>query len=255
MSRDACRPEPAVVRWRLAGSFLVVLAAASTPLLPAGSFTSAVETIHKRELRQHCEVLASDTLEGRETGTHGGEAAGAYIVERAPQREARRCRRRPTAITFSPFRRTAAISSCGCRAATRRLQREYVVIGAHYDHVGYGNSRNSRGPIGYIHNGADDNASGTAALLELVDAFCSLDVAPEAVAAVRLLGRRGKGPAWARNTGSTAPTVPLDRIRLGLQHRHDRPAAREPGGGLRHAAARRACGGFCRRRISIRRSP
>ena len=51
------------------------------------------------------------------------------------------------------------------------LSGEYVLLGAHYDHVGYGTWRNSNGPTGYIHNGADDNASGVSALLEIVDAL------------------------------------------------------------------------------------
>jgi len=42
-----------------------------------------------------------------------------------------------------------------------------VVIGAHYDHLGYGEDGNSLDGTGQIHNGADDNASGTAALIEL----------------------------------------------------------------------------------------
>jgi hypothetical protein len=44
-----------------------------------------------------------------------------------------------------------------------------VVIGAHYDHLGYGEDGNSlyRGTVKMIHHGADDNASGTAALMEL----------------------------------------------------------------------------------------
>ncbi len=43
-----------------------------------------------------------------------------------------------------------------------------VVIGAHYDHLGYGEDRNSLAPgEKSIHNGADDNASGTAVLLEV----------------------------------------------------------------------------------------
>ena len=42
------------------------------------------------------------------------------------------------------------------------LKNEYVVVGAHYDHVGYGSATNSYGPLGRIHNGADDNGSGTA---------------------------------------------------------------------------------------------
>lgn len=42
-----------------------------------------------------------------------------------------------------------------------------VVIGAHYDHIGWGEDGNSLDGKGAIHNGADDNASGTAALMEL----------------------------------------------------------------------------------------
>lgn len=42
-----------------------------------------------------------------------------------------------------------------------------VVLGAHYDHLGYGEDGNSLDGAGQIHNGADDNASGTAALIEL----------------------------------------------------------------------------------------
>ena len=52
-----------------------------------------------------------------------------------------------------------------------QLRDEVIVVGAHYDHVGYGNSNNSFGPIGKIHNGADDNASGTSVLLETIEAF------------------------------------------------------------------------------------
>ena len=46
---------------------------------------------------------------------------------------------------------------------------EYVVVGAHYDHIGYGEigSLARKGEEGQIHNGADDNASGTAVVLEL----------------------------------------------------------------------------------------
>ena len=46
------------------------------------------------------------------------------------------------------------------------LTDEYIVIGAHYDHLGLGESY-SLGKVGEIHHGADDNASGTAGVLEL----------------------------------------------------------------------------------------
>lgn len=42
-----------------------------------------------------------------------------------------------------------------------------VIIGAHYDHLGYGEDKSALDTFHAIHNGADDNASGTAALLEL----------------------------------------------------------------------------------------
>jgi Peptidase family M28/PDZ domain/PA domain len=52
--------------------------------------------------------------------------------------------------------------------ADPNLKNEWVVVGAHYDHLGLGN-RNSLAPsqIGQVHHGADDNASGTAGVMEL----------------------------------------------------------------------------------------
>lgn len=52
------------------------------------------------------------------------------------------------------------------------LKNEFVVVGAHFDHVGLGNyGAMNRKDVGKIHNGADDNASGTSGMLELAEAF------------------------------------------------------------------------------------
>lgn len=51
------------------------------------------------------------------------------------------------------------------------LANETIVIGAHYDHVGLGGYGSRKPALRQIHNGADDNASGTAALLELARRF------------------------------------------------------------------------------------
>jgi hypothetical protein len=50
---------------------------------------------------------------------------------------------------------------------------EYVIVGAHYDHLGFGESgaMQRKGEEGQVHNGADDNASGAAAVLELAAAL------------------------------------------------------------------------------------
>jgi hypothetical protein len=200
-----------IIRPTLVAAWLAVLAAAP-PLLLAGSFNSAIETIQKRDLRHYCEFLASDALEGRETGSHGGEAAGAYIVNLL-RKEKRVSPAGADGDYFQPFLPNSRNILVRLPGSDQALAREYIVIGAHYDHVGYGNSRNSRGPIGFIHNGADDNASGTSALLELIDAFCSLDVAPKRSLLFAFWDGEEKGLLGSQYWIS-APTVPLDRIRL-----------------------------------------
>ena len=63
---------------------------------------------------------------------------------------------------------------CGFLPGTDEiLRKEVVVVGAHHDHVGRGSVGSAGGPadIGKIHPGADDNASGTAAMLEIAEAL------------------------------------------------------------------------------------
>ncbi len=92
------------------------------------------------------------------------------------------------------------------------LGEECVLIGAHYDHLGRG-GRSSMSPdlIGQIHNGADDNASGTAGLLELAS-WLARDPAPRrrgyifVAFAGEELGLRGS-EYWASH-----PTVPLQKV-------------------------------------------
>jgi len=60
-----------------------------------------------------------------------------------------------------------ALNVVGLLPARDKSATEYVVVGAHYDHLGHG-SKNSRAPgVRAIHPGADDNASGTALLLDV----------------------------------------------------------------------------------------
>lgn len=52
--------------------------------------------------------------------------------------------------------------------------KEYIIIGAHYDHLGFGNESSlAPSQIGQVHPGADDNASGAAGVLELARLFAS----------------------------------------------------------------------------------
>jgi hypothetical protein len=178
--------------------------------VPGGTYTSAVSVITRQELRRHCEFLASDALEGRETGTQGGQAAGAYVVA-----QLRKLKIRPAGVDgdyYQPFGNSRNII-CRLNGSDPTLAKEYVIVGAHYDHVGRGSPRNSHGPIGYIHRGADDNASGTATLLEMVDAFRSLDVAPKRSIVFIFWDGEEQGllgsEYWCQS-----PTVPLEGLKL-----------------------------------------
>ena len=79
---------------------------------------------------------------------------------------------------------------------------EYVIIGAHYDHLGYGNY-DSLAPsqIGQIHPGADDNASGTAGVLELARLFAPLKGQLPIAASCSLRSRAKNWDCSARRNG------------------------------------------------------
>ena len=63
--------------------------------------------------------------------------------------------------------------------ADPKLKNEFLVVGGHHDHVGYGRDRRKKGDAAFIHNGADDNASGTSAVLEIAQAFASAKQRPK----------------------------------------------------------------------------
>ena len=124
--------------------------------------------------------LASDALEGRRTGTSGNDKAAAYI--RRQLEELARTSGKPVVVSEQRFvARPAAAAHAGTDAElpTRNViavipgsdphvSKQFVVIGAHYDHLG----RSTFGAMdpelpNAIRNGADDNASGTAAIIEL----------------------------------------------------------------------------------------
>ena len=69
-----------------------------------------------------------------------------------------------------------------------KIEDEYVVVGAHFDHIGYGAVGSRKPGVHEIHNGADDNASGTAALLELARRVASGQTPPRSVVFIAFNG-------------------------------------------------------------------
>jgi Tol biopolymer transport system component len=92
-----------------------------------------------------------------------------------------------------------------------KLAKEFVVIGAHYDHLGYGGAGSLRPNVREIHYGADDNASGTVAVLLAAEQLKSSKAADRRTIVVALFSAEESGlggSAWFVDH----PPVPLDRV-------------------------------------------
>ena len=91
------------------------------------------------------------------------------------------------------------------------LAHEYVLVGAHVDHLGWGRKSGSMGgpeAAGKIHNGADDNASGCAGLLEIARWLGSREVAPKRSVVLVAFGAEEWGLLGSRHWVKS-PTLPL----------------------------------------------
>lgn len=89
-----------------------------------------------------------------------------------------------------------------------KLKHEYLVIGGHHDHVGYGRDRRKQGDKEFIHNGADDNASGTSAVLELAQAFTTAKFRPKRSILFMTFNAEERGLIGSRHYVNN-PLVPL----------------------------------------------
>lgn len=215
--KEAPHPVPPTLRPRRRASRIAhVIAAVSAVGLvavrvPAAELMSAAHaSIKAADAGRHVGVLADDAFEGREGGSRGGRAAAAYIVE-----QLERIGLEPAGDaggyyqSFGGMRNILAI----IRGSDPTLTGELVVVGAHYDHVGYGTADNSYGPFGYVHNGADDNASGVAGLLEVAESLQHLPERPRRSILVAFWDGEEKGLLGSRHFLRTKP-APLDRLRV-----------------------------------------
>ena len=164
---------------------LLILFIGLTTTVLAQDNIKFAETINIQDLERHLTILASDSLEGRETGKKGQKMAADYIMNHfknigIPPYKAKKY--------YQKFRVKSGRHICKCddcdvnfvkKLFGKRkwikgenvlgyiegtdLKDELIIITAHYDHLGKHDS--------LIFNGADDDGSGTVATLEIAEAF------------------------------------------------------------------------------------
>lgn len=169
---------------RARASFVMCLAAtlltacgSSQPTGPGNDpgIPRAIASITSAELIQHVGVISHDSMKGRWTPGPGLEAVGAYLEAALGDSDVEPAFGGSWRHEFQIFLPTAetGFSVIGIlEGSDPATLREYVVVSAHMDHLGVRPFADS------IFNGADDNASGTSALLEIAEALLELDARP-----------------------------------------------------------------------------
>lgn len=194
-----------------------------TFIIASCSSVDAYEPIN--EIKKDITLLASDSLQGREVGTEGERMAAAYIAadfkkvgllpkgtddfhqsffvkeSNNPHEEAE--------IGASPDSDTVGITGYNVIGMIDNPSDELIVIGAHYDHLGLGEFSSLHRGEQAIHNGADDNASGVAAMLHLARVLSNQELNRDVVF-IALSGEE-KG-LWGSNYFVKNPTIDLDKV-------------------------------------------
>lgn len=173
----------------LAGVFAASAAQAAEPTLSPAQ-AQLLSSISADAMRGHLSFLASDALEGRGTPSRGLDIAAEYIASQfraagleplgddgyfqtadwrqiAPERERAKYADAPEPLLV---RNVVGV----LRGSDPELAKTYVMVTAHYDHVGI----RGDGPD-KIFNGANDDGSGTVSVIELARAFAAQKVRPK----------------------------------------------------------------------------
>jgi len=129
--------------------------------------------IDSNTVRKHLYTLASDEMEGRGTGTRGIEKAAVYIenefkrIGLATFQDLETYRQTFTFENRRTQKKITASNIIGVLEGKSKKD-EFVVVSAHFDHLGI---RKTTGQLDSIYNGANDNASGVTGVLTLAEYF------------------------------------------------------------------------------------
>jgi hypothetical protein len=168
--------------------------------------------ISEKGLKANLSVLAHDSMEGRETGKLGQRKAAAYIESQFKKLGLLKpvslnSYQQPYSVVYDPS--VKACNVIGIIEGTDKKD-EFVFLTAHYDHLGIKN--------GVVYNGADDDGSGTAAVLEMAAAFAQAKKdgkGPRRTIVFLTFSGEEKG-LWGSEYYSEHPVFPLDKTSVDL---------------------------------------
>lgn len=129
----------------------------------AGAPAGIIPSIDSTQLMADILALADDSMQGRQVGTPGGARARAYVLRRFRALGLDTLRTGALEVFPAPAGASGIAANIVAFVPGRTRPGRVILVTAHYDHLG---ARN-----GEVFNGADDNASGTAAMLALAGWF------------------------------------------------------------------------------------
>lgn len=183
----------------------------------------ALNTINRSSAEATINFLASDELQGREAGFHGSRVTSEYIVSLLqwmgvspladsyfqPFDAYRKERQKKGRLEVHPDSIAKLKQEVHQKLTMRNVlgmipgknTKEYVIVGAHFDHLGID-------PVldgDQIYNGADDNASGVSAVLQIARAFLASGQQPERNVIVAFWDGEEKGLLGSKYFVQTCP--------------------------------------------------
>ncbi len=166
-------------------------------------------------------ILSSDSLMGREVGSEGEKMAAEHIVN-----EFAKANLKPAGTdgfyqsffvkdTSNPHAQPSSengengITGYNVIGKLDHSSKEMIIIGAHYDHLGMGGFSSLHRGEEAVHNGADDNASGVAAMLHLARVLGSKDLKRD----ILFIGMSGEEKGlWGSNYFTKNPTIEIGQV-------------------------------------------
>lgn len=200
---------------------IVLVVVVATALALVGATTHSPLLPSTEWILDQVKILSAPEMEGRASGTPGAERAAAHIAQIFREAGLRPGGDDGGYLQAFSVARGPTANVIGVLPGTDpRLTHEAIVIGAHYDHLGRGGwSSRALDQDDAIHHGADDNASGTAAVLALARAFAAAGGTPRTVVFAAFVGEElgllgsahyTKQPAWPLE--KTVLMVNLDMV-------------------------------------------